>query len=626
MKSLFIALLICLPTIYSNSQILEQYDPQILYEQPGSLYDEDSLRSISIVFEDPNYHTMLVDSFLNGTSVPPGRLPATLTLNGISWDSVGVRYKGNSTFCLPNDNGNPKVPYNIDMNYWIPGQQLGGFNKLKLANAWLDATFTREITASNIYRKYLPTPEANLMQLNVQGNYLGLFVNTESINLQFLKKHFGEKNGPLFKCDNANMFCGPTVPTATQPNLNWLNADSSTYYDTYTIKSENGWSELLGLIYTLKFEPEKLDSVLNIDRVLWAFAVNTVIANYDTYNGYYVHNYYMYQTEDGLFQMVPWDLSESYLNALLGWDINSAPQDDPCFIDPYYGDGLTGRPLVYYLLNHPVYRNQFSAHLRTVLNELDINALESEINVLQSLSYNAALTDNNKLFNMSQFVSNVQDDLAFPAWGGFGFGGILSTLNKRLTFLNNHPEISLSPPVISNVQVVDGIVSAIVSNVDSVQIKATISPYNSMFETFAMNDEGVNGDEFASDGVYSAPLPFISSQSTVKFYIQADNANAMMLSPERAEYEFYYYLNAPDSNVNLPETISIYPNPTNGSFTVNSNKYPLSYSLYTSIGQLVEQGVIDELHNTIDLTHHASKLYFLHIDNDIHKIVKVRNY
>ena len=88
---------------------------------------------------------------------------------------------------MPNDNGNPKVPYNIDLNYFIGGQTLLNYKKIKLANAWMDPTFVKDITASNIYRKYLPSGEANLMKLHVQGNYLGLYVNTESINKQFLK-------------------------------------------------------------------------------------------------------------------------------------------------------------------------------------------------------------------------------------------------------------------------------------------------------------------------------------------------------------------------------------------------------------------------------------------------------
>ena len=69
----------------------------------------------------------------------------------------------------------------------------------------------------------------------------------------------------------------------------------------------------------MQFNPDQLDEVLNIDRVLWAMAANTVVSNLDTYNGYYVHNYYLYLDEEGRFQMIPWDLDNSFVGAIMGW-------------------------------------------------------------------------------------------------------------------------------------------------------------------------------------------------------------------------------------------------------------------------------------------------------------------
>jgi len=67
------------------------YNPQYLYDAPGGLYEKDSLRNLHIDFYTPNYHSILVDSFFSN---PKFRLPAMVTLNGITHDSAGVRYKG----------------------------------------------------------------------------------------------------------------------------------------------------------------------------------------------------------------------------------------------------------------------------------------------------------------------------------------------------------------------------------------------------------------------------------------------------------------------------------------------------------------------------------------------------
>ncbi|MBT4249697.1 hypothetical protein HOD84_05060 [bacterium] len=524
-----------------HSQTLFNYSPQGLYDGPGGMYEKDSLRTLYVNFHDPNYHSILQNSFFTN---PSYRIPASITLGDITLDSVGVRYKGNSTFCIPNDNGVPKVPYNLDMNYWISGQKLLGYKKLKLANAWMDATFQKEYIASKIYQKYLPSPEVNLMKLNVQGNYLGLYVNTESINKQFAKKHFDYDDGALFKCDASGMFCDTTgTPPGGYPGLTWNGSlDSTLYYSSYDIKSNHGWKEFIDMIYALNFTPNNLDSFLNIDRALWAFAVNTVIGNFDSYNGYYVHNYYMYQNEDNLFQMIPWDLSQSFINALLGWDIfTPLGPTHPTQYDPYYGsDPSLFRPLTEFLFNNAEYRRQYTAHLRTVINEIDTNQIRSEVQTMQAMAYSAMDNDIHKLFSSADYFNNVEQDISNLAWGGYGFGGIMSCLRHRIPFLLAHSEISATPPNIFNVQVDNGIITANVNNESYVELMATVSEYNSKFTSFDMYDDGTNGDAQANDGIYSCYVPFATSP-LVKFYLRARNSQAMMLSPERAEYEFYEY-------------------------------------------------------------------------------------
>ena len=526
--------------LFSFGQIL--YNPQDLYDSQGGLFDEDSLRVINLEFYLPSYHSYLVNSWYYS---PSERIPAILTLNGTTYDSVGVRYKGNSTFCLTNDNLNHKVPYNIDMNYFIDGQQLLDYNKMKFANAWMDPTFVKQIISSNIYRRYLPTGESNLVKLNVQGNYVGLYVNDESINKQFLKKHFDEKSGPLFKCDNIDRFCDTAnAPSAMPPNLYYMGDDTTLYYDSYDMKSEQGWGELVKLIKVLDLDFQNIDSILNVDRVLWAFAVNQVLQNLDCYNTYYIHNYYLYQTKDGLFQMIPWDLDNSFSGAIMGFDFfnpSNIYEYDPYFTGPSLGGSTQPweeRPLLYKLLTNTHYRKIYTTHINTIIEEsLDTSMIRSNIDNLQALAYNAANQDNNKGFSMNDYYENVSNAI----WTNWGFGGILSTVNERKQFLLNHPEISLVSPTIDNVMLTNNLVTAEVFNANTVELMATTSEYNSKFQSFIMLDDGINSDIAANDGIYSASLPFQFSGLDVKFYIRSENNDAIKLNPRRAEYEFYVY-------------------------------------------------------------------------------------
>jgi hypothetical protein len=317
---------------------------------------------------------------------------------------------------------------------------------------------------------------------------VGLYVNDESINKQFLKKHFDEKSGPLFKCDDINRFCDTAnAPSAMPANLYYMGDDTTLYYDSYDMKSEQGWEELVNLVKVIDLDFQNIDSVLNVDRTLWAFAVNQVIQNLDCYNTYYIHNYYLYQAKDGLFQMIPWDLDNSFSGAIMGfdyWSQSNIYEYDPYFAGPSLGGSTQPwdeRPLLYKLLNNNHYRKIYTAHINTIIEEsLDTSAIKANIDNLQALAYNAASQDYNKAFSMSDYYSNVDD----PLWTGWGFGGILSTINERKQFLLNHPEISLVSPTIDNIMLNDNLITAEVFNANTVELLATTSEYNSKFQSF----------------------------------------------------------------------------------------------------------------------------------------------
>ena len=567
----FVTSLAFLLTVSFSAQVLTLFDPQTLYDEDGGLFEPTVVRELHINFENDDYHNILTESFFNNPSM---RIPASVTFNGATLDSVGVRYKGNSTFCLPYQQNNVKVPYNLDMNHWISGQKLMDYNKIKLANAWLDPTYCKEYIASRIYRKYLPTPEINLIALHSQGNYTGLYVNTESINKQFLQKHFGENEGVLFKCDGAGVFCdenGNGTEGGT-PSLAHLGSDSTSYYDSYTIKSEHGWEELMNLISTIEFNPEVIEDVINMDRVMWAMAVNTVTNNLDTYNGYYVHNYYLYQDLEGRFQMTPWDLDNSFVGAILGWSFSSP--NDLYHFDPFWGgwDNADYRPLTDLIYNNPVYRKQFIAHIRTIMEEsMNQDEIAQEIGSLQDIASSFASNDSNGLFSMEYFTSNVQEAI----WLNWGFAGILSTIEERMAFLSSHAEINVPAPILGNLSVVNGVAQIAAYDADEIQLRWTTNSIASNFQSTVMVDDGTQGDEFASDGIFSIPMPN-EDGADIKFYIRATNSEAMSLSPARAEYEYYIYGNP--SSVNDPYFYTttndvaweIAPNPASNSFALTN--------------------------------------------------------
>ena len=512
----YLLFIILFPNLCLSQNI---YNPYLFYENVGGLYEKDSLRTININFYNSDFNSILDSTFYSN---PLYRLPAEVIFNNTILDSVAIRYKGNSSYIKCSSI--LKKPYNLDINDIIVGQTLMGYKKIKLSNSWFDPTFLKELLATKIYQRYLPTYETNLMKVYTQGNYTGLYLNQEAINKQFLEKHFSEKDGAFFKCDPIDM-------STYSPNLKFLGQDSSLYYNSYELKSDNGWSSLINLIDVLNNNPSNIENVLNVDRVLWYFAVNQVVMNYDTYNIGSPHNYYLYQTKDDLFQIIPWDLSESFINAS-----GSTPTgilSDPYSIQP-------NKPLLNILLNNQLYRKIYTAHLRTIINEsLDTSWFLQNINSLQTLAYPAVLDDTEKGYSTQDFFDNINQVSVLNQW--ISSQPLIPVILARINNLLQNPEINLTHPSISNLSVFGNYVSVEALGADSVHLMLTLSEYNSEFQEIIMNDDGQNGDIVAGDNIYTTYYQFPVNGDEVKFYIRAHNNDAIILLPERAEYVFYTY-------------------------------------------------------------------------------------
>ena len=251
-------------------------------------------------------------------------------------------------------------------------------------------------------------------------------------------------------------------------------------------------------------------------------------------------------TENG--KCFPWDLSETYGGGLVAADGGTDVHyfRDPQFgFDPYVAD----RPLVYNLLTNNYYRKRFLHHVRTVMDEFyDSDEIKAWVMDFQANGYDDIDDDPNKVFSMAQLASNVTGTVF---WFFTEIGGITSTVDERQPFLAAHPEVMKVPPVIEFVeQNIDNpsstdvvYISAKVTGVSSVSLRVTNTdkPYASDFTSITMIDDGTGGDVTAGDNIYTAAVPFVTSDDHVKYYVEAENTDAMALSPKRAEYFYYHY-------------------------------------------------------------------------------------
>lgn len=497
-----------------------------LFAQTG-FYAVDTIQTVDITFTQLNWDYMM-DTAKAGSD--GYILAAQCVVNGVVYDSVGVKFKGNSSY----DSTRAKNPLHVKLDYIHGSANYDGHEDIKLGNGFSDPTSLREVLAYEILRNYMAAPECNFARVTINGNYYGLFSSAESVDSDFNSDHFYSSDGSFFKCTPQNVLSGQV------PNLLYLGTDSANYTTRYEIKSTVGWMDLIALCDTLANSPSSLAQVLDIDRALWMLAFNNVCVNLDSYSGAFSQNYYLYRDDNNRFNTIMWDLNMCF-GGFTNTGTSNLTISTMQTMTPVLHSTYGARPLIVKLLADSTYYRMYIAHMRTITNEFFTDsAYYFRATQLQALIDSSAQADSNSFYSYSQFQQAVSISTG-------SIPGLTVLMDARVAYLQSTAEFMTTPPVISGVSASP----ATIAIYDTVWISCAVTGGNDVylgyrdqqwkkFTRVQMYDDGAHGDGVAGDGTYGAAMP--GTSALMQYYIYAENANAGMFSPERAEYEFYDYV------------------------------------------------------------------------------------
>lgn len=499
------------------------------------LYNTSTIAEIEIDFYQANWDALL-DSYMAADS--DERILADVTINGVVFDSAGVRYKGNSSY----SDRRTKNPLNIKLNY-VKDQDYDGYYTLKLSNGFKDPTFVREVLAYEISQKYMPTPLAAYANITINGSYIGLYTNVQSVNDVFTKAHYYSEDRPFFEGAGD----GPRPQGCEYVNWAYMGTDSTnclTYY--YDSKSGAYYSKLINFLDIFNNDPGNMEEVYDVDRHLWAMAFDIGLVNLDAPISM-AHNFYLYYDNNERFNYIKWDLNECFgvFQRLGNTQLNTYQMQQ---LDPFTSNN-TSNPIVYKVWGNDRWKKMYLAHLITLIEEnINSNWYMERAEELQSVIDAAVQNDPNKFYSYSEFSYNLNNTVDRTV-------GISELMNARSTYLANTSYFQYSQPQISNLSTSPEMISP----GSDVTITAEISDANyayaayrstlgGRFEKIEMFDDGAHNDGSSGDGIWGASIPV--NNSYIDYYIYAENEDAGIFSPERAEYEFYSLRTANDIVIN----------------------------------------------------------------------------
>lgn len=361
------------------------------------VFADSPVRSYAISFYQTDWKSAMESNWVADS----GYVPARFTDGTVVLDSVGVRYKGNSSYTLAGNN--PKKPLKIKFNEFKDTSYYG-IKVLNFSNGIGDPTLMREHLSYAIARKVLPAPRANFVHISLQGQAVGLYTQVEQADKSFLKRWFPDSSkGNLFKAGDD----GAT--------LSWLDADPASYIASgdYELKTNEDAPTWKGFVTFVDFLNRSSDqdfcanraAYLDDENIAKFLAFNTVLSNFDSYNGS-GRNWYMYQADTTLpsMRMIPWDLNLSFgayggASSALGIAIDTVQAP------------LADRPLFRRALGCPATRQAYFQWIRhLVANDASTDSVEAAVVRDSALIASFVAADSNKFYTWAAWKTNLRSN------------------------------------------------------------------------------------------------------------------------------------------------------------------------------------------------------------------------
>ncbi|MBL8000998.1 MAG: CotH kinase family protein [Flavobacteriales bacterium] len=513
-------------------------DGRILYtngQDAGGLYREDTVRAVYLNFSQPNYWALLTANYASQTPIP-----ASMVVDGVTYDSVAVRFKGQTSYSqLPP--GSQKKSFDVDMNGYIAGQDLKGYESLNFNNSFQDNSFMREVVYLHMIRRHIPAAKANYIKLYLNGQNWGLYPNVQGLDGEFLKEWYFNNNGTRWRADRPTGGMGGQWGDGTAA-LNYLGPDTALYQQYYTLQrtqKANPWDDLVRVCDKLNNTPlaslrDSLELYMDVDRVLWFLACEIAFSDDDSYVHKGKMDYCLY-----------WDEVTGRM-VTHEYDGNSMLSSNALTWSPFYNATNANYPLMNRLFAVPELRQRYLAHLRVLIAEQQDPTLFNQVtNGYKALIDTIVQNDPKKLMTYTQFNSGVT--------------ALQGNLSTRRNYLLGNAEVAQVGPVIGAVDhYAGGVQNAAPTASEAVTVRASVSSGTGIsgvrlfwcaqlfgpFERASMFDDGAHDDGASGDGVYGATIPAQAAGTWVRYYIEAKANNAALsasYAPPGAEHDVYVY-------------------------------------------------------------------------------------
>lgn len=391
------------------------------------IYREGEVAIIKVTMAPEDKTFILADENRNSNEYKRGTISFKNSVMDTLVNDIGIRIRGNTS------REHVKKSFKINFKAFL-GEKFFGYKKFNLKAENNDASMIRELMALRIFRgSNVPAARCHHAELYINDEYMGLYLNVEQIDDEFVDTRFGTEEGNLYKC----------FWSARLENNGVINDNS--IYELKTNKEINDRSKLAQFVKVLNTTPTdnfstELEKVFNVPSMIRCMAVEALLGHWDGYS-YNQNNYYLYENpENGLIEFIPYDFDNTFGLDFL--QVDWAKRDLMKWPFP----GLSNRPLSNRILSIDAYFKQYLVEINKLLNGL----FAEDTLFAQFDAFKPLLTD------------AIKRDVYYPIKYGFSHQAFL---DSHITKVADHAPYGLRPYVTTRTQFAREQVPSIVTSI-----------------------------------------------------------------------------------------------------------------------------------------------------------------
>jgi spore coat protein CotH len=281
------------------------------------LFDSGVVHTISVDFDQADYDAMIETFTSTGDKE---WISATLTIDGVTYENVGLRLKGNSSlFGLTEaTSGNPEdLPWLIRLNEFVEGADHQGYEEIVIRSNSTETALNEAVAQELLALTGLASQRSIATAFTVNGGETELRLAVEHPDEEWYEDNFVDEDGLLYKADS-------------EGDYSYRGDDAEAYTDVFDQKV--GDDDMQPLIDFLAFINNADDATfaaeltdrLDVDAFATYLAFQDLIGNADDINGRGNNSYLQYDTTTNQFTVVSWDLNLAFGTANVGRTADAA--------------------------------------------------------------------------------------------------------------------------------------------------------------------------------------------------------------------------------------------------------------------------------------------------------------